>query len=951
MCIAHNCHLSKKNRDHYFSKPMKSNLIICLKFNIKMSTSSSSTLSHASDEYDIGVLPTKKTPSVSVWEKMYFELCKFKAEYGHCNVPRSGKDAKLGNWCKNQRHSYNNSSKLPFPEDRFVKLKAVGFSFSIHNKPMAFEEGLLKLKHHYTDHGTYYVVLNNEDSKHLKNFIKNLRASYQKGKLSPEKFSALDAISFFDNDLHKKPKARITKSWNSAASIPTPTINETTTWKVIPVSEISSDNMSNISPMTTYHDFCDLTGETTYPSCDGTSSGHDRDIPKYFCGKNNSISIPSLNNIFDMLSPGQLSRLICPYLSGGEILNLWSCTQKQYLCGLSYKIVFQIAKYAASPERCNVWLQFLEQYVNGGMSTPSPMRLLRLLFFTNCEKCIGPLLPGRIVYPVSLNIGVVLCETCLSGAILPRAHHNRHSQHSSITGSSIFKSTDHYTYNDQHFVLIESYKDRCGEMCGGPGLNEFANQPSMINEVNPSVRSEYIFFSNINQNRKTVPPLWKKSLEWYEQRQYEIVKNMKSEIEQKGSQRIPNCRQNLHYQDITRLLPPNRLKDDLINHFIECLVDTNANESCFCADTMLFEKLTEKATTYSYENVRRWFLPRSGSRYCNFHLFDFGLVLIPVHLPNHWILVAIQPYAKTITIYDSLSDPTSNIIWQVARFVRKFVEDEHKRFFGMSTTFVREIWRFVFPPTIDEGGALVVQQTNGVDCGVCMCLNMFCLYYDIPTRYEPVFPQLFGRVFMWKIMKHRLSTNTPGTDSQHKRQNPNSSAVSKRFGLNLHMENANCSVASAWAMYEEQPEFKAASYEERLRSEERIRNKEEKRKRHFEQITHPIDLTQPKMIEVLENDSPDTKKCKIGWNARVPPVVRYDSSQKVSASKPWERPGDTRLQSYQRFRDNIDDYCIGKYKNARIVPEIVSHPYRHIINRPVTFAKHSPVNVKKEKID
>ena len=66
----------------------------------------------------------------SPWSVKYFILKQFKAQHGHCSVPRSHKD--LGFWVNNQRKAYK---KKTMAKERIEKLDNIGFLWSKDQKP------------------------------------------------------------------------------------------------------------------------------------------------------------------------------------------------------------------------------------------------------------------------------------------------------------------------------------------------------------------------------------------------------------------------------------------------------------------------------------------------------------------------------------------------------------------------------------------------------------------------------------------------------------------------------------------------------------------------------------------------------------------------------------------------------------------------------------------------
>lgn len=76
------------------------------------------------------------------WEEMFLELCAFKQEYGHCNVPTQWEqNANLAGWVQRQRHR---KKRGRLSRKRAERMEEMGFSWSIYrgdkNRPAAVKE-------------------------------------------------------------------------------------------------------------------------------------------------------------------------------------------------------------------------------------------------------------------------------------------------------------------------------------------------------------------------------------------------------------------------------------------------------------------------------------------------------------------------------------------------------------------------------------------------------------------------------------------------------------------------------------------------------------------------------------------------------------------------------------------------------------------------------------------
>ena len=131
------------------------------------------------------------------WEERFSDLVKFKAEYGHCDVPVSEKSG-LGNWVRTQRRAYSqkevgkSSSLTP---EREEKLTSVGFRWRMNRRPakaIPWQEQFEALVAFRAKYGHLDVDLSKEgEHRDLKKWVYTQRHQYRK-KRSGEKHSLPD---------------------------------------------------------------------------------------------------------------------------------------------------------------------------------------------------------------------------------------------------------------------------------------------------------------------------------------------------------------------------------------------------------------------------------------------------------------------------------------------------------------------------------------------------------------------------------------------------------------------------------------------------------------------------------------------------------------------------------------------------------------------------------------
>lgn len=142
----------------------------------------------------------------------------------------------------------------------------------------------------------------------------------------------------------------------------------------------------------------------------------------------------------------------------------------------------------------------------------------------------------------------------------------------------------------------------------------------------------------------------------------------------------------IRQSDLKCLAPRTWLGDKIINFYFGLLNAEFADVYCF--DTFFYLGLQ----THGYPSLSR--------RTRTLNLLNFRLILMPVHLPGHWVLIAIKPETRRIEYYDSLLNPND----QVLRDIRDYMQTET----GETNWIMQNMHD-------------IPDQTNTSDCGVFVC--------------------------------------------------------------------------------------------------------------------------------------------------------------------------------------------------------------------------------------
>lgn len=148
----------------------------------------------------------------------------------------------------------------------------------------------------------------------------------------------------------------------------------------------------------------------------------------------------------------------------------------------------------------------------------------------------------------------------------------------------------------------------------------------------------------------------------------------------------------LDADDLERFEPGRLLNDKIINAYFELLASHGESVQVF--STFFYSTLAKRGVEW----VQRW---TAGT-----DIFASNLILIPVHLPSHWILVVVDPGSMVLEYYDSLGGMEREVVCRI----RKYLRAEWCRRRSSELRFVVVIKK------------RIPLQANGFDCGVFVCM-------------------------------------------------------------------------------------------------------------------------------------------------------------------------------------------------------------------------------------
>ena len=153
----------------------------------------------------------------ATWEERYKELEKYKAEYGHCVVPK--KYGPLGSWVRSQRHIMKDNDDESFEDggllsqDRIDKLNKLGFIWDVY--AYQWDETYRELLQYKEEHNHTNVPMSYGELGLWVFNQRNNYNSYMKGKqsgMTPSRIQLLESIGF-EFDLGKKILSAADERW------------------------------------------------------------------------------------------------------------------------------------------------------------------------------------------------------------------------------------------------------------------------------------------------------------------------------------------------------------------------------------------------------------------------------------------------------------------------------------------------------------------------------------------------------------------------------------------------------------------------------------------------------------------------------------------------------------------------------------------------------------------
>ncbi|XP_048362338.1 sentrin-specific protease 2 isoform X2 [Sphaerodactylus townsendi] len=188
--------------------------------------------------------------------------------------------------------------------------------------------------------------------------------------------------------------------------------------------------------------------------------------------------------------------------------------------------------------------------------------------------------------------------------------------------------------------------------------------------------------------------------------------------------------------DIQTLRNQRWLNDVIINFYMTLLADRNKRPGLpvlYAFSTFFYPKLCSEG----YNAVRKWTK--------ELDLFQYDMILVPIHIQIHWGLVVIDMRRKTIKYFDSMGHNG----YRICKNLLQYLQEESKAKRNLEINVSSWTLHSMKPHEIP-------QQLNGSDCGIFVCKYADFISRDKPITFTQHHMPYFRRRMVWEILHQQL---------------------------------------------------------------------------------------------------------------------------------------------------------------------------------------------------
>ena len=194
-------------------------------------------------------------------------------------------------------------------------------------------------------------------------------------------------------------------------------------------------------------------------------------------------------------------------------------------------------------------------------------------------------------------------------------------------------------------------------------------------------------------------------------------------------------------EDMRTLRDSHWLNDTVINFYMNLLMARNQTQgypALYAFNTFFYSKLQSGG----YKSVRSW------TKAVN--LFAKELILVPVHLDQHWSLVVTDLREKSIVYLDSMGLKRPDVLAQIFQYL----QDES---IARRNVALKPLEWKQHSMAAEE----IPQQGNGSDCGLFTCQYAEYISRGQPLTFSQQHMPLFRKKMVWEILHQCLLEPRP----------------------------------------------------------------------------------------------------------------------------------------------------------------------------------------------
>ncbi|XP_048857809.1 sentrin-specific protease 2 isoform X2 [Brienomyrus brachyistius] len=221
-----------------------------------------------------------------------------------------------------------------------------------------------------------------------------------------------------------------------------------------------------------------------------------------------------------------------------------------------------------------------------------------------------------------------------------------------------------------------------------------------------------------------------------------LTKEMQQDVSWALEQRDPNLvlssafKLRITQRDLATLQEGSWLNDEIINFYMNLLMCRSEQENgrkVYAFSTFFFQKLHEGG----HAAVRRWTKAVD--------LFQYEVIIVPLHLGVHWSLAVMDLKAKSVKCYDSMGQRHDDICKLLLLYLKEEYKTRKNKDLDVSKWVVASLKAKEIP-----------QQNNGSDCGVFACKYADYISQGRPLTFTQSHMPYFRRKMIWEILNKRL---------------------------------------------------------------------------------------------------------------------------------------------------------------------------------------------------